>query len=248
MKQQLFSCLLALFLSASATGAFAAAEGKAVGVNPDAAARAGSGDRTLVVGADVSIGETIVTGNTGQVQIIFSDNTRLVVGPRSSLLIETYMLASANTASKLTINALSGSFRFISGNSPKSAYSITTPTASIAVRGTEFDILAMRGGTRVMLYSGALQLCNAAGDCKQLTESCQIGVASNHEAGLYLRNDPARAPLSQDFRYADFQGGLLADFWVSSPKSCVEQAAPQPSGQSSEPTGAPQTNRSQLKN
>ena len=43
-------------------------------------------------------------------------------------------------AAQVSINAVKGAFRFITGNSPKDAYSITTPTAMIGVRGTEFDI------------------------------------------------------------------------------------------------------------
>ncbi len=78
-----------------------------------------SQERILQVGTDVSVGETIVTGPAGQVQIVFDDNTRLVVGPGSALLVETYLLASSNTAEKLTVNALGGTFRFITGNSPK---------------------------------------------------------------------------------------------------------------------------------
>ncbi|HEY5081755.1 MAG TPA: FecR domain-containing protein [Bauldia sp.] len=33
-----------------------------------------------------------------------------------------------------------GAFRFLTGGSPKDAYSINTPMATIAVRGTEFDL------------------------------------------------------------------------------------------------------------
>jgi len=119
--------------------AVAAAEGTAVGVDPDAVARRGSADRTLVVGADISVGERIVTGPSGRVQVLFADQTRLVVGPGSALLIESYLM-NGDTADKFAINALAGTFRFISGNSPKSAYSIETPTAAIAVRGTKFDV------------------------------------------------------------------------------------------------------------
>ena len=106
MKQLLFRHLLVVLLSTGMPVAFAAKEGTAVGVNPDAVAQINSADRILEVGADVSVGEMIVTGPAGQVQIVFDDNTRLVVGPRSSLLIETYLMASSNTAQKLTINAL----------------------------------------------------------------------------------------------------------------------------------------------
>lgn len=245
MKQFPAIPLLALYLTLAATAAFAAGEGTAVGVNPDALARISAGDRLLQVGSDVSVGEVVVTGSAGQVQIVFDDNTRLVVGPRSSLLIETYLLASSNTAQKLTINALGGSFRFITGNSPKPAYTINTPTASIAVRGTEFDLVVERSNTKVMLYDGALQVCNGAGDCAELTNRCEVGVASSQQSVLLRRNDPTREPLSTEFRYARFQGALLPQFQVRSPASCVEtRTETSPGSDGSTSTGAsitPQT-------
>ena len=84
---------LAIFVcSALLSPAFAAGEGTAVGVNPDAMSRLGIDEKVLVVGADVSVGEKIITGPTGHVQLLFDDQTRLVVGPRSTLEIETYLL------------------------------------------------------------------------------------------------------------------------------------------------------------
>lgn len=225
MKRLLFRNLLVILLSAPAPLGFAANEGTAVGVNPDAVAKFNSADRILEVGADVSVGELIVTGSAGQVQIVFDDDTRLVVGPRSSLLIETYLMASSNTAQQLTINALGGSFRFITGNSPKPAYSINTPTAAIAVRGTEFDVIAEPGRTKVMLYEGALQVCNPAGACQEVTRRCEVATASNDEVNLFARDDPQRKPLSLEFRYARFQSPLLPPFRVGGAALCTEEPA-----------------------
>lgn len=225
MKQLLSRHLLVALLSVAAPAAYAANEGTAVGVNPDAVAQINATDRTLVVGADVSVGEKIVTGPAGQVQIIFDDDTRLVVGPRSALLIETYLMASSNTARQLTINALGGSFRFITGNSPKPAYSIKTPTAAIAVRGTEFDIIAEPGNTKVMLYEGALQICNAGSTCQEVTRRCEVAMAARDGVSLFVRNDPQRLPLSLEFRYARFQSPLLPPFRVGGAALCAEPQA-----------------------
>ena len=225
MKQLLFRHLLVVLLSATAPIAFAANEGTAVGVNPDAVAQFNSIDRILEVGADVSVGELIVTGSAGQVQIVFDDDTRLVVGPHSALLIETYLMATSNTAQKLAINALGGSFRFITGNSPKPAYSINTPTAAIAVRGTEFDIIAEPDNTKVMLYEGALQICNPAGTCQEVTRRCEVATSSRDDVSLFVRSDPQRTPLSLEFRYARFQAPLLPPFRVAGAAPCTEEPA-----------------------
>src|SRR5690606_9154446 len=142
----------ALALAVLAAPAFASNEGIAVGVNPQALARTDTIERVLIVGDNISVGETLTTGAEGQVQIIFADDTHMVVGPNSSLLIQTYLMRNDGTAQNLTVNALAGSFRFISGHSPKPAYRINTPTAAIAVRGTAFDIIVTPADTRIMLY------------------------------------------------------------------------------------------------
>ena len=63
--------------------AFADALGVAKGVDPQAVAKQGSVERTLIAGEDVLLGDVITTGPTGLVQIIFVDNTKLVIGPDS---------------------------------------------------------------------------------------------------------------------------------------------------------------------
>lgn len=216
MRRSLAACL-ALFIAASVP--VLAAEGTAVGVNPDAVARLGSADRILEVGADISLGERIVTGASGQVQILFADQTRLVVGPQSALLIESYLMTGSG-ADKFAINALEGSFRFISGNGPKSAYSIRTPTASIAVRGTKFDVLVEDGRTEVMLYEGGVNVCSG-GQCLDLSQQCDIASFGPGGAAKIGHGDNAHRANSSKFRFARFPSLLVSDFRVSGASQCT---------------------------
>jgi hypothetical protein len=68
---------------------------------------------------------------------------------------------NGNRAGNFSINAVRGAFRFITGNSPKNAYSIITPTATIGMRGTQFDLTVDRlgGTTRVLEYEGITRIC-----------------------------------------------------------------------------------------
>ncbi len=248
MKTCLFAAILALTIAVSVQEVLAQGQGTAVGVNPDALAKVRSQERILQVGTDVSVGETIVTGPAGQVQIVFDDNTRLVVGPGSSLLVETYLLASSNTAEKLTVNALGGTFRFITGNSPKPAYSIRTPTAAIAVSGTEFDLVVDRRSTKVMLYKGALQICNGAGECADLVERCDLGVAQAQQVAVLQPNNSERGQLSLEFRYARFQGPLLNNFKVNGASRCVGEPQSGGSTESLSPNGSDEQPRSRRSN
>lgn len=203
---------------------YAANEGTAVGVNPDAVSRKASSDRTLVVGADVSVGETIVTGPTGSVQLLFDDRTRIVVGPRSTLQIETYLLGGSG-ADKFAVNALAGTFRFISGTSPKPAYSIDTPTASIAVRGTKFDLTVGGGQTLTLLYDGALTQCQN-GVCIDLENRCDIGVLGNGSAKTIAHAGAGRSDVVRFFPLANIQSAFLSSFRVPGAQTCLNAPVP----------------------
>ena len=198
---------------------FAANEGTAVGVNPDAVSRAASADRVLVVGADVSVGETIVTGPSGTVQLLFDDQTRLVVGPRSTLQIEAYLL-NGSGADKFAVNALAGTFRFISGTSPKSAYSIDTPTASIAVRGTKFDVTVGNDRTYTLLYEGALTQCQGSA-CIDLQSRCEIGVVGSGLAKVWSTAAGDRNEIIGYFPLPNIQSAFLRDFRVAGAQACL---------------------------
>ncbi|MCP8882086.1 FecR domain-containing protein [Devosia sp. XJ19-1] len=205
------------------TSAFAAGEGTAVGVKPDAVSRLGSADRILVVGADVSVGEKIVTGPSGNVQLLFDDRTRLVVGPRSTLEIETYLL-NGTGADKFAVNALAGTFRFISGTSPKSVYSIDTPTASIAVRGTKFDLTVGGGQTLTLLYEGALTQCQG-GTCVDLTKRCDIAATGGGNGNIFGWTDGRHGGLAGNFPLPNIQSAFGRDFRIGGAQACLNPPA-----------------------
>jgi hypothetical protein len=218
---------LAIAVSLLAIGAVGAlaADGTAVGVNPQAVAELGSDTRTLVAGADVTSGERVVTGPSGQVQILFDDQTRLVVGPGSSLVIDEYLKRGNRTAGKVAISALSGTFRFVTGKSAKSAYEIKTPTGAIGVRGTAFDFNVASEGTIVMLYHGSVRLCNTAQTCVTLDKKCEVGTYDLAEAFVIGRDVGNFEELRHQFRYSVSQAPLLRDFRVAESRNCLVRTA-----------------------
>jgi hypothetical protein len=137
-------------------------------------------DGPLVVKAPVHRDERIRTSIGGLGQFVFRDGTKLAVGAGSSVVIDSYVYDEANSVKKLTIKAAKGTFRWISGNSSSSAYSIVTPAGTIGVRGTAFDVyVAPNGTTAMVLLNGAAQFCGAGG-CKQLRQQCDCVIASRH--------------------------------------------------------------------
>jgi hypothetical protein len=219
----LAACLLLL----APTAAFAVASGTAKGVNPDASAKTGADIRTLVVGADIFMGDVVKTGPAGQVQIKFSDNTELVVGPRSSLTIEDYLLREDGSAGKLVVNTLAGTFRFVTGNAPKDRYLIKTPTGTIGVRGTAFDWSNTGQGTAAMLYHGAIEVCTTGGTCVLLEDVCDVAEYNSSEARLIGHFDNITGDSRNIFRglflYAVSQNALLREFRINGAERCVNR-------------------------
>jgi len=206
-----------------------AATGTALGVDPAAEAHKAEQVRQLVVGADISIGERIVTGASGQVQIKFDDQTELVVGPNSSLLIEDFLLREDGSAGKLAINALAGTFRFVTGRAPKDRYSITTPTGTIGVRGTAFELYVTPDWTYVLVQHGSVIGTNKAGDKSVVLEVvCEIGQISFGDAIVLGHADQFRDRdrLRAMFMYAANQHPLLREFRISQAERCLNRPAP----------------------
>lgn len=205
-------CLVALaFVVLGADGCMAA--GTAVDVDPEASIRAAGQQRVLLAGDTVEIGDLIQTAPSGHVELVFDDGTKIVVGPGSSLLIQDYLLRGDGSAGDFAVNALGGTYRFITGKSAKDRYKITTPAGTIGVRGTEFDLYAQHAlGARVLMYSGATELCSFSGNCTVIADLCELGELSAGEAsslGLTTTLGSAdRRELRSEFVYSGSQQSL----------------------------------------
>jgi hypothetical protein len=220
----LLCCLLALLCG---TMSVFAVNGEAKGVDQGAAAQLGANTRVLTVGSDLAIGETVVTDANGQVQIRFADKTELVVGPNSALTLEDYLLRGDGSAGKFAINALAGTFRFVTGTAAKSRYQIDTPTGTIGVRGTAFDFTVSKKKTDVLLYHGAAILCSTSRDCVTLDNSCEVGTYERNDSevlGLTKKlQRNVQSKMFDSFRYASNQRPLREDFRVPQARNCFSK-------------------------
>lgn len=123
----------------------------------------------ISVGDDVLRDEIIRTNADANARFGLIDNTKLTLGPASTLTIDRAVLADESRYKQITIRLTDGAFRFITGNSDKKSYRIETPTATIGVRGTILDIRISDKETLVALQDGRANVC-AASKCTQLTE------------------------------------------------------------------------------
>jgi hypothetical protein len=199
--------------------------------------------RVLQVKGDVFMGDRVETGKGGQAQLLFLDNTRMVVGPNSQLVIDSFVY-KGSTASRFGISAVKGAFRFITGASEKQAYVIKTPTATIGVRGTRFDFTVdPDGATNFALYEGSVALCDRAPTgrrCANITGACSVVILPPKKDFHWIKDINERAAFfKRVFPYAFRQANLKADFRVSSSRCSVTYPGPEPQTGHTPPPQAP---------
>jgi hypothetical protein len=199
---------MAVAAAASIGNAAPAASGTAEKVTQSAQAAGTGGARALEENGAVFQGDDIRTDRSGEAQIRFVDNTRVVVGPGAHLTIDAFVF-SGKTAKTVTLSAVRGAFRFITGSSRKQAYLIRTPVVAVGVRGTGLDgfVEPGTGRTTIAVYEGAVQLCDANGQCRDFGKTCDITIS---RGGGFQEPTPGSRALS--FPYAGSQSSLLPDF------------------------------------
>jgi hypothetical protein len=142
--------------------------GDTVVVKNEVTAESGEGTRKLAKGAKVFQNEILATSKSARAEIEFLDKTKLAVGPSARIVLDKFVYDANAAPGSISVNLAKGAFRFITGASPKNAYEIKTPTASMGVRGTVFDVfVADDGETVVLLHEGGVDVCPTPGTCRR---------------------------------------------------------------------------------
>ncbi|WP_254436785.1 FecR family protein [Ruegeria arenilitoris] len=202
--------------------------GKVLSIKPGAEiTRAGETIR-IREGMEVASGDTIATDNKGVVQLIFVDETKIAIGPNAHMVLDVTMLRGKNKAKSFAVQALGGSFRFISGKSRKRAYSIRTPTATMAVRGTTFDMWIDSDRQSAMLVlEGTVRMCSLRGGCRSTGRQCSLFATSQRgNIGRPIDRAEYDKALQQGFPFIQSQERLLRPFQVAA-EGCSGDRAPQ---------------------
>lgn len=92
---------------------------------------------------DIYHNELIETKESSATELIFLDETKLALGPKSSLVLDRFIYDPHPDKASFVMTATAGVFRFVSGKLPKKSYEIHTPTATIGIRGTVFSIVVI---------------------------------------------------------------------------------------------------------
>lgn len=125
--------------------------------------------RTLVVDSDVFLDEEVTTGPNSGTRIVFKDGTNLELGENSKLRLTKLVFDPDPQKSEISVKALVGVFRWTSGNLPVGNYHISTPVATIGIRGTSLEwIVGANGLTTVALAKGSVTVSNSRGASVEL--------------------------------------------------------------------------------
>lgn len=139
--------------------------GIAATVMNDVTGKRGASVRQIEFKDEIFQTEKIETGAGSAAEIVLRDNTRISLAPRSSILIEKAVFDPSPSRRKVSVTVTNGTIRFVSGNSPSSAYEVKTPAGTIGVSGTDFVVLlGFNGSVSVSVNSGSVLLANNAGE------------------------------------------------------------------------------------
>lgn len=115
-------------------------------------------------GVGVESYDTVKT-KAGRLAIGFVDDTRVDVTEHSKLVIDEFVYDPNTSTGKLSLKASFGTIRYASGQIAKNSKAnvkITTPTAVIGVRGTDFSMTIDETGSSTIIL---LPSCDSNGDC-----------------------------------------------------------------------------------
>jgi hypothetical protein len=111
-------------------------------VNPAAAGTPpGGASRQLTVGSEIIFRERVVTTEQGQAQILFLDQSSLLIGPDSTVVIDEFVYDPTTKKGNMAATLTQGSFRYIGGKLSKQGNAtLKTPVATLGIRGSDVTV------------------------------------------------------------------------------------------------------------
>ena len=152
------------------------------------------------IGTKVGAGDTVLTGAGGYARVEMTDGGEMVLRPDSQLQVESYKFTEGKPAEdSFVFSMLKGGLRTVTGligkRGNRDAYKLNTQTATIGIRGTQFDLRvcqancgALADGTYLAVRFGAVQTTNAQGTLA--VAAGQVAHVPPQRAPVMLPRDP----------------------------------------------------------
>ena len=112
----------------------------------------------------IFLDEIVSTKAAARLEITFEDTTQLTLGESATLTIDSFVYEGGET--RRIAFAVTGAMRFVSSlrKADDIEISVTTPVATIGVRGTDFWAGPIDGAFGVLLLGGEVVVSNPAGE------------------------------------------------------------------------------------
>jgi hypothetical protein len=125
--------------------------------------------RPLQTGDAIFSEDILETGPSGKLLIGFSDGTRLTLGPNAEVVIDEFIYNPSGGTNNAALRVAAGAARLVAGAIEKvggtQAIKVSTPVATIGIRGTDFFIEMLPDRLSVALFSGfEIAVSNANGE------------------------------------------------------------------------------------
>jgi tetratricopeptide (TPR) repeat protein len=157
------------------------------------------GWRQAVVNQKLNAGDAVRTGEASQMALLASDQTQVRLSQQSVFKLKTVGNQDGGTALELQQGRMwaqakqffTGIFRrttsLVGGQQPR-RLQVTTPTSTIGIRGTDWEVTVGEAGTtRVAVFTGEVEVGNEFG---------QVLVAPNEQATVQAGKAPVKVLLS----------------------------------------------------
>jgi hypothetical protein len=221
---------LALFLALTSTAGLAQSAGEiefARGVG--FAQSAGQLPRTLGKGLSLQEGDRVTTSDNSTAIVRLQDGTRMTVRPNSDLVLQEYRFKENATNNSMVLQLFRGGLRTLTGLIAKSspnAARIQTSTATIGIRGTDFDARlcskecgaesarvterarpnAVQASARVLALRGEISAVDTAGQRRRLVDGGSVYPGDVVETGASTQamlafRDESRVSLGATTRF-----------------------------------------------
>lgn len=138
--------------------------------------------------------EDEINTRRGKVGIVFVDDTKVQVNEGSKLVIDDFVYDPNKKVGKLALNMAQGTVRYASGQIAKTnpaSVAVNTPTATVAVRGTDFTATVDELGGSTIILLPSCPRKNMLPD--EIEKQCKTGV-------IDVKNDAGTVTLDVAFQ------------------------------------------------
>jgi len=150
--------------------------GTAERIQGDVRATVAGAEQPMTAGGAIFLNQTIATGANARAALRSEDGTSLTVGENAEVTLDAFVYDPAGE-STLSANVV-GAFRYVSGKLEPGATRdaiVTTPVATIGVRGTDFWGGALDGIFGVVVLEGSVTVTPPGGESVTL-DAAGMGV------------------------------------------------------------------------